>query len=175
MWTYKSWYPLGFPAQSAFWLTLGGLLAAFGLGFLRFAALFSSARDQLYHRDIINGEVVRCLIDDAVMPPFPTLLGGVFLSLLLAALCLAASAGVLYRWHWVGSRSIYRMKLLPHRGELWRRVLAMPLAGLAACGVLGAVLLLLCALLYRFGTPEGHLPLNCWGSFPFTWMGGYHA
>ena len=98
-----------------------------------------------------------------------------FALLYILALCLVGAIFLHYSWHWMGGRSIYRMRLLPHRRELWRRVLTIPLAGLAACVILWGLLLLLCALYYRFATPEGHLPINCWGTLPFTWMGGYHA
>lgn len=175
MWMFEQVYPLGFPGKQAFQVTMGGLGAAFGVGFLRFCATFESAKGQLYNTVRVNGAIKRVLIDGTMIAPFPTLLNGISLGLVLVALCLLASMLYHYRWHWMGSQSIYRMKLLPRRRELWRRVLAMPLAGLAACVVLWGLLLLLCALTYRFATPAGHLPANCWGSFPFTWMGGYHA
>lgn len=175
MWTPERFYPLGFPGRQALPITLGGLGAAFGVGILRFFAAFERAKSQLYDTVRINGESKQVLIDGNVIDPFPALMKGVSLGLVLVALCLLAALLLHYRWHWMGSRSIYRMKLLPRRGELWRRVLTVPLAGLAACALLWGLLLLLCALIYRFGTPEGHLPLNCWGSFPFAWMGGHHA
>ena len=175
MWMFEPFYPLGFPGKKAFQLMLGGLGAALGVGFLRFCTTFESAKGQLYNTVRVNGEIKRVLMDGAMIAPFPTLLNGISLGLILVALCLLAALLLHYRWHWMGSQSIYRMKLLPHRRELWRRVLTMPLAGLAACVLLWGLLLFLCALTYRFGTPEGHLPSNCWGSFSFTWMGGYHA
>ena len=175
MWTPDRFYPLGFPGRQAFQVTLGGLAAAFGVGFFRFCYTFEAAKGQLYNIVWVNDERTQVLIDGSVIATFPTLLNGVSLGLVLVALCLLAAILFHYRWHWMGSRSIYRMKLLPHRGDLWRRVLTMPLAGLAACALLWGLLVFLCALIYRFGTPEEHLPLNCWGSFPFTWMGGRYA
>ena len=54
----------------------------------------------------------------------------------------AAALG-LYLSHYQGGRSIYTMRRLPHRGELWRRCLAVPaataLTALAAAAVLTAV------------------------------------
>lgn len=175
MWMFEDYYPLGFPGQNAFRLTLGGLGAAFGLGFLRFLSTYHAARGELYQTELVNNRVVRTLIEGSMITPFPTLLDGVSLFLVLVALCLVGAIFLHYSWHWMGGRSIYRMRLLPHRRELWRRVLTIPLAGLAACVILWGLLLLLCALYYRFATPEGHLPINCWGTLPFTWMGGYHA
>ena len=175
MWMFEDYYPLGFPGQNAFRLTLGGLGAAFGLGFLRFLSTYHTARGELYQTELVNNRVVRTLIDGAMIAPFPTLLDGVSLFLVLVALCLVGAIFLHYSWHWMGGRNIYRMRLLPHRRELWRRVLTIPLAGLAACVILWGLLLLLCALTYRYGTPDGHLPPNCWGSFPFYWIGGCYA
>lgn len=175
MWTPERVYPLGFPGRQALQITLGGLGVAFAIGYFRFLASFFSAKEELYTSVKIDGKWVPKLIEGSVIAPFSHLLGGVSLGLTLVALCLIASLFLHYAWHKLGSRSIYRMKLLPNRWELWRRVVLIPLIGLAACALLWGLLLLLCALTYRFGTPEGHLPPNCWGSFPFYWIGGYYA
>ena len=175
MWTPERVYPLGFPGRQDLQLTLGGLGVAFAIGYFRFLASFSSAKNELYTSVRIDGKWVPKLIEGSVIAPFSRLLGGISLGLTLVALCLIVSLFLHYAWHKLGSRSIYRMKLLPNRWELWRRVVFIPLVGLAACALLWGLLLLLCALTYHYGTPDGHFPPNCWGSFPFYWIGGCYA
>ena len=162
MWTPERVYPLGFPGRQALQLTLGGLGVAFAIGYFRFLASFSSAKNELYTSVRIDGKWVPKLIEGSVIAPFSRLLGGISLGLTLVALCLIISLFLHYAWHKLGSRSIYRMKLLPNRWELWRRVVLIPLVGLAACALLWGLLLLLCALTYHYGTPDGHFPPNCW-------------
>ena len=115
MWTPERVYPLGFPGRQALQLTLGGLGVAFAIGYFRFLASFSSAKNELYTSVRIDGKWVPKLIEGSVIAPFSRLLGGISLGLTLVALCLIISLFLHYAWHKLGSRSIYRMKLLPNR------------------------------------------------------------
>lgn len=73
---------------------------------------------------------------------------------LSAALLLMAVSHYLY--HYREGRSIYLMRRLPDRRDLWRRCLALPLLGLAGCALLYLVLLLIYFAVYRACTPPGY-------------------
>ena len=95
----------------------------------------------------------------------------------LAALALSLAGVAVYHFlcHYQGGRSIYRMRLLPQFGELWRRCLSAPALALLLGAALTAAVILLCALCYYHLTPAGHLPPEPWGGLPLGWIGGNHA
>ena len=107
--------------------------------------------------------------------PFPHLLYGLLLCFLALALSLAGVAVYHFLCHYQGGRSIYRMRLLPQFGELWRRCLSAPALALLLGAALTAAVILLCALCYYHLTPAGHLPPEPWGGLPLGWIGGNHA
>ena len=168
----ERWYPLGFPGGAECAWTAAGLGAALLYGWCRFAAPFQRALSALYES---GAGRVRVLIPGAVMAPFPTFLSGVFTGFWALALCMPALAVFHYAWHFQGSRSIYRMRLLPQFGELWRRCLSAPALALLLGAALTAAVILLCALCYYHLTPAGHLPPEPWGGLPLGWIGGNHA
>ena len=131
--------PLGVPAAAV----VGYLRLALGLALLvsfRFLFALASAIQELYYTDLTGR---RLLEPGAVMPAFSQLLPGVFWGFWAVAALMPAAALGLYLSHYQGGRSIYTMRRLPNRGELWRRCLAVPaataLAALAAVAVLTAV------------------------------------
>ncbi len=125
---------------------------------LQFFTRFADAREKLYWK---NGPQ-RELMEGAVMEDFRALLGPSLAGFLVLAVCLAALIGVHYAYHYHGSRSIYLMRRLPHRRELHRRCLTLPLAGIVLC--LAAAFLVLCLfyLVYMTFTPEVCLAPGQW-------------
>ena len=165
----ERWFPLGFPWRQERLLIRCGLAFASAGGFILFLCQLSPELRRLYwyHRD-----GTRVLLADACMPPFSLLLHGVWIGFALLAFCLVAAAGYHILWHYQGGRSIYRMRTLPCPFEFWRRCLSVPILSLLLCVLVGTATVLICALCYRFVTPEGHLPPDPWGVLPLTWLGG---
>ena len=87
------------------------------------------------------------------MPPFAGLLSHTMLGFQILAVFLVLAAAGNYLSHYLETRSIYLMRRLPDRWDLWRRCLALPAAGLAGCAVLALALLGLCFAVYRLYTP----------------------
>lgn len=149
--------PLGLdPMQEVRWVARGLLLSA--VVSLRFLFAYTGAYRALF-RTVGRRRV---LIPGAVMPPFGQLVGWSFAGFLL----LAAAMAVLAVWHWLyhyqDSRSIYLMRRLRNRRELWRRCLAMPALGAAASLLAAGLLLLMDYGIYRIATPEACLQVGGW-------------
>lgn len=85
----------------------------------------------------------------AAFDPFDRLLRNALVPFALIAGWMLAMALVHILSHYQESRSIYLMRRLPDRWELWRRCLALPLAGLAMALVLTLGLSLLYFWLYE--------------------------
>ena len=153
----ESWFPLGIPWKQERFLLWTGLLLSAGAGLVLFLCQYLPARRALYG---YNGTVG---------------LYGLLLCFLALALSLAGVAVYHFLCHYQGGRSIYRMRLLPQFGELWRRCLSAPALALLLGAALTAAVILLCALCYYHLTPAGHLPPEPWGGLPLGWIGGNHA
>ena len=147
----ESWFPLGIPWKQERFLLWTGLLLSAGAGLVLFLCQYLPARRALYGYD------------------------GPLLCFLALALSLAGVAVYHFLCHYQGGRSIYRMRLLPQFGELWRRCLSAPALALLLGAALTAAVILLCALCYYHLTPAGHLPPEPWGGLPLGWIGGNHA
>lgn len=83
------------------------------------------------------------------VPVFGTMLHTSEWGFLLLAVCMPLLAGAHYFYHFHDGRSIYLMRRLPDRGELWRRCLTLPLTGLAAVLILTLGLSVLYFWLYE--------------------------
>ena len=174
----ESWFPLGIPWKQERFLLWTGLLLSAGAGLVLFLCQYLPARRALYGYNGTggpDGAMVRVLLPGTLMPPFPHLLYGLLLCFLALALSLAGVAVYHFLCHYQGGRSIYRMRLLPQFGELWRRCLSAPALALLLGAALTAAVILLCALCYYHLTPAGHLPPEPWGGLPLGWIGGNHA
>ena len=90
------------------------------------------------------------------------LFGNALFGFWVVAFCLLLLPIFHYLWHGQGSKSIYLMRRLPRRSELWRRCLAGPAVLLGLTLLAGALTLLLCFACYRSLTPAGHLPEDLW-------------
>ena len=150
-------FPAGWPWQTTVEVTLCALMVSWCSAVLGFLIHFDEAKIPLY---ISLSE--RILDRSTPIAPFAMIFGRGLLGFWIVALCLVLLPLFHYLWHWQGSKSIYLMRRLPRRGELWRRCLAGP-AVLLVLTLLAAVLaVLLCILLYQTLTPAGHLPENPW-------------
>ena len=174
----ESWFPLGIPWKQERFLLWTGLLLSAGAGLVLFLCQYLPARRALYGYNGTmgpDGAMVRVLLPGTLVPPFPSLLYGPLLCFLALALSRAGVAVYHFLCHYQGGRSIYRMRLLPQFGELWRRCLSAPALALLLGAALTAAVILLCALCYYHLTPAGHLPPEPWGGLPLGWIGGNHA
>lgn len=105
---------------------------------------------------------VRKLIPGAVMAPFYQVQANALLCFGLLALYMLPLAAWHYYYHYRESRSIYLMRRLPNRRELWRRCLGLPLLGLAACVALSAAHVLVFYAIYHYSTPPQCLQPGQW-------------
>ncbi|MBQ7337156.1 MAG: hypothetical protein IJW40_01745 [Clostridia bacterium] len=115
---------------------------------------YLSALSDLYGWDELRGSV---LLSDAHMFSYVELLGkgDILGGYVVAMLCVLALSALHYGYFWRGGRSIYVMWRLPRRGELWRRVFALPLCGALLCLAAMVVHLLINFILYMLLTPAG--------------------
>ena len=150
-------FPAGWPWQTTVEVTLCALLVSWCSAVLGFLIHFDEAKIPLY---VSLSE--RILDRSTPIAPFAMIFGRGLLGFWIVALCLALLPLFHYLWHWQGSKSIYLMRRLPRRGELWRRCLAGPAVLLALTLLAAALAVLLCILLYQTLTPAGHLPENPW-------------
>ena len=91
---------------------------------LLFVIRYGNARSNLW--GYLNGKHQR--IPGRMMLEFGELMQGVFLPLAVIAFGFVVVAVLFYLYHYQGCRSIYTMRRLPNRWELWRRCLTMPAA-----------------------------------------------
>lgn len=127
---------------------------ALGYGMIRFVSRLSNAVQKLY----VWKNTRRYLIPGAVIAPFSELLKGCLAGHWLLAAAMPAAAMVLYLFHYQNGRSIYTMKRLPDRWELWRRVGTLPLTMTLLSLLSAPVMTGVYYLLYVLATPKGCLP-----------------
>ena len=163
------WVPMGLKGETELkGLAWGGVVSL--LYSLTFWLNFSDAYNELFQ--YVGNQ--RVLMEDARMPLFAELLAESrpMAGFWITAACMAALAVWHYAYHYQGSRSIYLMRRLPSRWELWRRCLALPAAG-AVCALLLAALLLLCYFgLYLLLTPRPCLQPGQWAGLGRYFLGG---
>lgn len=136
---------------------LVGLAAAL-LFHLQFILRYWSARNDLY--TYYQGHIRR--LNGTMMPVFGEILGTSLYGCFVAALAMIVVAIQLYATHFQGSKSIYTMRRLPDRWELWRRVLTIPVLAAAGFLLLAFVLRCLDFTIYILFTPGQCL-------YPYTW------
>ena len=131
-------------------------LLGFGMGCsLVFVIRYCNARSYLWAH--MNGKYQR--IPTRMMLEFSELIHGVFLPLAVIAFGFAVMAVLFYLYHYQGCRSIYTMRRLPNKWELWRRCLTMPVVFLILSGLSTLLLTAVYYLIWRYCTPLDALPL----------------
>lgn len=116
----------------------------------------------------------RVLQEGVLMPDFATLLFSSYgmLASAVSAICSLFGVAYHYYYHLQGSKSLYLMRRLPSRGELWRRCLTAPLLGAAGFCLLAVLLTLVYFGIYMLATPAPCLAPNQWQSLFNTLLGG---
>lgn len=150
-------FPAGWPWKTTVEVTLCALMVSWCSAVLCFLIHFDEAKIPLY---ISLSQ--RTLDRSTPIAPFAMIFGRGLLGFWIVALCVVLLPLFHYLWHWQGSKSIYLMRRLPRRSELWRRCLAGPTVLLAITVAAAALIVLLCMLLYQTLTPAGHLPEDPW-------------
>lgn len=138
-----------------------GLAAAAGYSVLVFAARLGMAYRALF--EVAGNEKI--LRQDAVMNDFSWVANGSLRGFAVFAICMAIMMIYHYVYHYQGSKSIYLMRRLPSRWEMWRRCLTLPLTFVVLAAAAVIVLLLLYYGVYILVTPDGCLSPGQWQKF----------
>ena len=151
--------PLGWDWESSrFYLLWGHILS--GVTMLGFLGRYSDALDALYaYREGPGGTLIKELVPSRTIVPFRELISGApLLGLWLFLGLMPLLILRYYRFHSQGAMAVYTMRRLPDPFEYHRRCWAQPI--LSTLGELAfyALLMGLCWLLWRFGTPAACLP-----------------
>ena len=125
-----------------------------------FVGRYSNARDKLYYKDYETGE--KFLWDGAIMTDFDIVLGWSLAGVILTAVICLTYIFVRYNYLNKESKSIYLIRRLPSRGELFRRCAAVPLYMAAICLIWAFGLLVLYYLTYLTATPDQCLAPDQW-------------
>lgn len=146
---FAKYVPLGIDYKSeSKWTLCGmGISTGYSLGFF---FSYMSARNGLY---MMQGNM-RALRPGAIMEDFAAILGGYLNGFIIVILCMLALSAYHYVYHYQNSKSIYTMRRLPDRGELYRRCLALPAAAILVCILTALILMLLYFGVYMLCTPE---------------------
>ena len=160
--SFSQWIERQVPPGLDWWTEVKWAVSGLAVGALwslvAFFYQFSNACRRLY--DWVGGKSV--LVESRTIDPFPELLVQAMAGLLLGMLLTIPLACYHYAYYYLGSRSIYVMRRLPDRWELWRRCLTVP--ALLAVLCLGAIELLtiLYFLVFLLLTPPPCLPAEPW-------------
>lgn len=163
----KRWLPPGVDWRMERGWLIGAFIAAFLYSLLAVGRILSAV-NRLYR---VRGGV-RYLIQGALMEDYVVVLDDGLKGFLLVAVAMIALAGYHYAYHFQGSRSIYLMRRLPNRWELWRRCLTVPVVAALSALAAAGVLLVLYYLFYVWLTPTECLVPGQWARLWNTWMGG---
>ena len=150
--------PVGYPTKTA-WATL--LLWLLPGIFTNFCFFY---RYDLAYQALYEWEDGVKYFSGVSMVPFSSLMGWSLYGCFAAALAMIPLAWSYWRYHYQGSHSIYTMKRIPQRWELWRRCLVLPLAGVVLYLVEALLLREIDFLIYWFITPIRCLDPHQWAA-----------
>lgn len=140
--------PVGIPVKKE----LSGIAAAIGLAVLRslvYFSIFSSCYENLF--DYYHGK--KTLITSRRMEDFYIIVEDCFEGFAVVIFLLIALCIYHYVYHYRESKSIYLMKRLPKKSELYKRCITVPLISIVICIVLTAALLFIYYRHYMTVTP----------------------
>lgn len=119
-----------------------------------------------------DGET-RVLIEGAMMPDFPLILGKFLVGCLIMAVCMMFYVVFYYSYYYQGgSKSIYLMKRLPKKSEIHKRAWTLPLIFTALCLVIGFLMAVIYLCFYLLVTPSECLKPDQWQKF-FSYFSYY--
>ena len=147
---------------------VSGLIVGALWSLVAFSYQFSNACRRLY--EWVGGKSI--LVESRTIDPFPELLDQAMVVLLLGMILTLPLACYHYAYYYLGSRSIYVMRRLPDRWELWRRCLTVPVLLAAVCLLAIELLTFLYFLLFLLLTPNPCLPLDSWRQLLYALGGG---
>lgn len=124
-------------------------------------SFFYRLDDALFHLYIIEGSK-RILIEGAVMTDFIGLLEWSFYGFPVTACIAPFFIGYRYAYFFKESKSIYLIKRLPAKGEIFRRCAVVPLAAAVIALVTALILFLLYFAIYMLATPDACLAPGQW-------------
>ncbi|MDF2656212.1 MAG: hypothetical protein K0R19_2686 [Bacillota bacterium] len=127
-----------------------------------YSFIFLLALSNAYQGLFIYVAKKKVLMDGAIMPDFVKLLGNSLAGFLITVLSMIGILLYHYLYHFQGSKSIYLMKRLPDRWELWKRCLSLPILAALVSFCIAAVLLIVYFGIYLLITPEICLLPNQW-------------
>ena len=136
------------------WLMLG-LIAAFIWTF-GFVIRFGSELNDLYIYDSFLGK--RFLREGSVMAPYLSVVGESFKGFSVFAVLMIAVGIMHYMYFFRGSKSIYTMRRLKRRSEIWLRCVITPLVWVIICIVFALIVLAIDFVIYILATPDACLP-----------------
>ncbi len=157
------WSPPGLDWRIELYWLGGGLVLSLFYGLTFFGAYFN-VRNELFQS--VHGRMQ--LIGGAVMPGFFIVADGCLRGFFALAAVMAALSGLRYLYYFQGSKSIYLMRRLPKRNELWLRCAVLPAAAALLSLCAAGIFLLVCFAVYMNATPEaclaGELYERLWGA-----------
>lgn len=147
--------PLGLPGKTLWnWLCVA-IGCGIGAAAVSFGSKYISAYGELF---TYTEDRKAVLIPGALMPNFAKLMDGALTLLGILAGCMPAVMLVLYLYHYQDGRSIYTMRRLPSRWELWRRCITLPAWTAVLCAAAAGLVTALFFGVYLWITPAGCLP-----------------
>lgn len=158
----KCWLDRNTPPGIEWKMTLNyvGWVAIFGtLWSLSFFVTYNNHYNQLFET-WRNG--TRVLREGTVMTDFVDLIDGKLLLFHIITVAMILLIGYHYNYYHQGSKSIYLMKRLPKRSELWRRCLVLPVTLALTSEAAATILRLLFFAYYMARTPEACLAPGQW-------------
>ena len=168
----ERYLPVGYDAKYEVWIFLTGMVLSFMWGCLYFRRLYVSW-ERLWELEWKNGEMVRGrIIEGVVMRDFselffrPNSLAGFF----IVILCMVAFMLMHYVYHFQESKSIYVMRRLPDKKELYRRCFTLPLVGIGGSFISAVLFLLLGYVVYMNVTPPECIAGDQWQKIWGMWM-----
>ena len=153
----KCYVPLGANLDTELKWIAYGLVAAF-IYSLSYFITYSGHYRALFRWD----GMTKVLQEGAVMPDFIDILGVSLIGFVVLAVCMIAMLVYHYASHFQGSKSIYLMRRLPSRWELWRRCLTLPVLVAVLSLVVALILLLIYFGHYMARTPDVCLTGHQW-------------
>lgn len=147
--------PLGIAGKTVWKGLCFALGCGIGAALIVFWSRFSNAYGELFE---YTEDRIPVLRSGTQMLPFAVLMDGALTLLWIVMGCMPVVALALYLVHYQDGRSIYTMRRLPRRWELWRRCITLPVWMAVLCAAAAGLVTLLCYGAYLWITPTGCLP-----------------